>query len=42
MFESVYHKINFKTNNLPSSAYIYRIECNDPSAGSGQGFTQVR
>jgi hypothetical protein len=29
MYESGYHKITFNASNLPSGAYIYRIESSD-------------
>ena len=42
MYESGYHKVTFNAGNLPSGAYVYRIESNDPSTGSGQSFVQVK
>ena len=41
-YEAGYHKVTFNASSLPSGAYIYRIESNDPSTGSGQSFVQTR
>lgn len=46
-YETGNHKVTFNASNLPSGAYIYRIESSDPSAGSrngqaGQSFVQVK
>jgi len=42
MYESGYHKVTFNASNLPSGAYVYRIESSNPSTGSGQSFVQVK
>ena len=42
MYETGNHKVTFNAANLPSGAYIYRIESSDPSTGSGQSFVQVK
>jgi len=40
--EAGYHEIIFKADNIPSGVYYYKIQSGDPSAGSGQGFTQTK
>ena len=42
MYEAGNHKVTFYASNLPSGAYVYRIESSDPSTGSGQSFVQVK
>lgn len=42
IYEAGYHKVTFNAGNLPSGAYIYRMESNDPSIGSGQSFVQIK
>ena len=41
-YEAGYHKVTFNASSFPSSAYLYRIESDAPSTGSGQSFVQVK
>jgi len=36
------HQVTFDAGNLNSGIYFYKIEADNPSAGSRQGFSQVR
>jgi hypothetical protein len=36
------YEVNFNASNLASGVYVYRLQVNDPSAGSGQSFVNVK
>lgn len=37
-----HHKVQWNARNIPSGIYFVRMQVSDPSAGSAQGFTQVK
>lgn len=42
IYETGNHKVTFNASNLPSGAYIYRLESDTPSSSSGQSFAQAK